>query len=76
MQRKKQTNNYFYDFSHVISGEDIGFNEMLSRCQVKKSLNLETNMSVEYGTDRSMTSLKRNLNTISAESDMKQTTSN
>ncbi|CAF0775187.1 unnamed protein product [Rotaria sordida] len=61
---------------HVISGEDIGFNDILSRCQVKKSLNIETNMSVAYGADRQITSLKRNINIISAESDIKQTASN
>ncbi|CAF3332504.1 unnamed protein product [Rotaria sp. Silwood1] len=61
---------------HVISGEDIGFNEILSRCQVKKSLNIETNMSVAYGADRQIISLKRNINTISAESDIKQAASN
>lgn len=43
---------------------------------MKKSLNLETNMSVAYGSDRQVTSLKRNINTISAESDIKQTASN
>ncbi|CAF0960231.1 unnamed protein product [Rotaria magnacalcarata] len=61
---------------HTISGEDIGFNEILSRCQVKKSLNLETNMSVAYGADRQITPLKRNINIISAETDIKRTTSN
>jgi transposase-like protein len=61
---------------HVISGEDTCFNDILNRCQVKKSLNLETNMSVAYGNDRQITSLKRNLNAISAESDIKQTASN
>jgi hypothetical protein len=60
----------------VISGEDTCFNDILNRCQVKKSLNLETNMSVAYGNDRQITSLKRNLNAISAESDIKQTASN
>ncbi len=62
--------------SHVISSEDSRFNDILNQCQVKKSLNVETNMSVAYGTDRQSTSLKRNLNTISAESDIKQTASN
>jgi hypothetical protein len=33
-------------------------------------------MSVAYGADRQITSLKRNLNTVSAESDIKQTASN
>ncbi len=60
----------------MISGEDTCFNDILNRCQVKKSLNLETNMSVAYGNDRQITSLKRNLNAISAESDIKQTASN
>jgi hypothetical protein len=60
----------------VISGEDTCFNDILNRCQVKKSLNLETNMSVAYGTDRQVTSLKRNLNAISVENDIKQTASN
>jgi hypothetical protein len=58
-------------FSHVISGEDTRFNEILNRCQVKKSLNLETNMSIAYGADRPITSLKRNLPT---ENDIKQPT--
>lgn len=58
-------------FSHTISGEEIGFNEILSRCQVKKSLNIETNMSVAYGADRQIIPLKRNINMISAESDIK-----
>jgi hypothetical protein len=62
--------------SHVISSEDSRFNDILNQCQVKKSLNVEKNMSVAYGTDRQSTSLKRNLNTISAESDIKQTASN
>jgi hypothetical protein len=62
--------------SHVISSEDSRFNDILNQCQVKKSLNVETNMSVAYGTDRQSTSLKRNLNTISAESDIKQAASN
>jgi hypothetical protein len=56
---------------HVISGEDTRFNEILNRCQVKKSLNLETNMSIAYGADRPITSLKRNLPT---ENDIKQPT--
>ncbi len=60
----------------MISGEDTCFNDILNRCQVKKSLNLETNMSVAYGTDRQVTSLKRNLNAISVENDIKQTASN
>ncbi len=38
---------------------------------MKKSLNLETNMSVEYGADRQLTSLKRSLTT---ENDIKQAT--
>ena len=65
-----------FHFSHVISGEDTCFNDILNRCQVKKSLNLETNMSVAYGADRQITSLKRNINTISTENDIKQTASN
>jgi hypothetical protein len=63
-------------FSHIISGEDTRFNEILSRCQVKKSLNLETNMSVAYGAERQITSLKREINTVSVENDIKQTASN
>ena len=63
-------------FSHVISGEDNCFNDVLNRCQVKKSLNLDANMSVAYGAEKAITSLKRSLSSISAESDMKQTTSN
>ncbi|CAF3911232.1 unnamed protein product [Adineta steineri] len=59
---------------HVISSEDTRLNDILNRCQVKKSLNLETNMSVAYGTDRQITSLKRNINTITIENDIKQTT--
>ncbi|CAF0960128.1 unnamed protein product [Rotaria magnacalcarata] len=58
---------------HVISSEDTRLNDILSRCQVKKSLNLETNMSVAYGADRQITSLKRNINTISTDNDIKQT---
>ncbi|CAF1135037.1 unnamed protein product [Adineta steineri] len=61
---------------HIIPGEDTCFNDILSRCQVKKSLNLETNMSVAYGTDRQTPSLKRILTTNSAESDIKQPASN
>jgi hypothetical protein len=38
---------------------------------VKKSLNLETNMSVAYGADRQITSLKRNL---PIDNDIKQPT--
>lgn len=74
--KKNNQENEFAAFSHVISGEDACFNDILGRCQVKKSLNLETNMSVAYGADRQITSLKRTLNTVSAESDMKQTASN
>jgi hypothetical protein len=33
-------------------------------------------MSVAYGNDRQITSLKRNINTISSENDIKQTASN
>ncbi|CAF1059117.1 unnamed protein product [Rotaria sordida] len=58
---------------HVISSEDTRLNDILSRCQVKKSLNLETNMSVAYGADRQITSLKRNINTITTDNDIKQT---
>ncbi len=72
--KEKQTISFL--FSHIISGEDSCLNEILSRCQVKKALNLETNMSVAYGADRQITSLKRNINTVSAESDIKQTASN
>jgi hypothetical protein len=67
----KYTYIFFPSFSHVISSEDTRFNEILNRCQVKKSLNLETNMSVAYGADRQITSLKRSLTT---ENDIKQTT--
>jgi hypothetical protein len=59
-------------FSHIISGEDTRLNEILSRCQVKKSVNIETNTSVAYGADRQITSLKRNLNPITTENDIKQ----
>ncbi len=59
--------------SHVISSEDTRLNEILNRCQIKKSLNLETNMSVAYATDRQIPSLKRNINTITTENDIKQT---
>jgi len=55
----------------MISNEDSRFNEILNRCQVKKSLNLETNMSIAYGADRPITNLKRNLTT---ENDIKQPT--
>ncbi len=60
----------------MISNEDTCFNDILNRCQAKKSLNLEANMSVAYGTDRQITSLKRSINTISVESDIKQMASN
>ncbi|CAF0965250.1 unnamed protein product [Adineta ricciae] len=56
---------------HVISGEDACLNEVLRRCQAKRSLNLDANMSIAYDTDRQLTSLKQNLNTVSAESDIK-----
>ena len=55
----------------MISGEDTCLNEILRRCQAKRSLNLDANMSIAYDTDRQLTSLKRNLNTVSAESDIK-----
>ena len=63
-------------FSHRIIGENASLNETLGRCQVKKSLNPETNISVSYGADKQMTSLKRSMHTISAKSDMKLTGSN
>ncbi|CAF0836823.1 unnamed protein product [Adineta ricciae] len=56
---------------HVISGEDTRLNDILNRCQVKKSLNLESNMSVAYGPDRAVTSLKRNHTSITTENDIK-----
>jgi hypothetical protein len=59
-------------FSHIISGEDTRLNEILSRCQVKKSLHSETNTSVAYGADRQITSIKRNINIITTENDIKQ----
>lgn len=55
----------------MISNEDSRLNEILNRCQVKKSLNLETNMSIAYGADRPLTTLKRSLTT---ENDIKQPT--
>lgn len=61
---------------HVMSNEDTCLNDLLNRCQVKKSLNLETNMSVAYTADRQVTSSKRNMNTMSIENDIKQTPSN
>ena len=63
--------NLHFLHSHGISNDDTRFNEILNRCQVKKSLNLETNTSVAYGADRQITSLKRNLIT---ENDIKQPT--
>lgn len=59
-----------------MSNEDTCLNDLLNRCQVKKSLNLETNMSVAYTADRQVTSSKRNMNTMSIENDIKQTPSN
>lgn len=67
----------FFDFiiiSHAISSEDTRFNEILNRCQVKKSLNLEANMSIAYGADRPITSLKRTLTTDDDDDDIKQST--
>ena len=64
----------FFFPSHVISGEDSRLNDILNRCQVKKSLNLESNMSVAYGPDRAVTSLKRNHTSITTENDIKQST--
>ena len=67
---------WFCYFSHALSGEDTGFNELLNRCQVKKSSNLEANTPVAYGADRRTTSLKRNISTVSAKSDIQQMPSN
>jgi predicted metal-dependent HD superfamily phosphohydrolase len=54
----------------MISSDDSRLNEILSRCQVKKTLNLETNISVAYATDdRAMHTSKRTINT---DMDMKQ----
>ena len=68
--------SFLFFSSHTISSEDTCFNDILSRCQVKKSLNPDANMSIAYGAERSISSLKRNLSSISAEGDMKLTTSN
>ncbi|CAF0773092.1 unnamed protein product [Didymodactylos carnosus] len=40
---------------HMFSGEEARFNEILGRCQVKKALDLETNMSISYSEQTSTT---------------------
>lgn len=61
-----------------MSGDDSHFNEILTQCQVKKSLHSQTNTSIAYGAaDRQLTTpSKRNIHSVVVESDLKPMTSN
>lgn len=77
--------SFYFFFSHRISGEDTRLNEILTRCQVKKANQLQTNSSMDYITaaninlnpQQQSNSLKRTHQCVMiAESDRKPSISN